>query len=215
LNAKGFFVTGTDTGVGKTVVAALLCRLLEADYWKPIQAGTEGETDSDLAVRLIAGAGGWVHPPRHTLRRPRSPHEAETHEGIAIALDDFRLPESPRPIIVEGAGGVLVPLNRSATMADLMTRLGLPVLVVARTKVGTINHTLLTLEALRVREIAVAGAILNGASDPLNRDAIEAFGGIHVLAEVPVFPSLDARALGGWIAVHGKRVRERLSDAVR
>ncbi|MDP3425805.1 MAG: dethiobiotin synthase, partial [Humidesulfovibrio sp.] len=144
------FVTGTDTGVGKTVVCAWLCLHSGADYWKPVQSGysaaTGADRDADEVARL---SGARVHPERHLLRLARSPQEAAAAEGLRIGLEDFSLPRTERPLVIEGAGGVLVPLNEDETMLDLMVRLGAPVLVAARTGLGTINHTCLTLAALR------------------------------------------------------------------
>jgi len=137
--------------------------------------------------------------PRHALRAPLSPQAAAALEGIAIALDDFAPPSPPapgrRPLVVEGAGGVLVPLSDRAMMIDLIAHLALPVVVVARSGLGTINHTLLTLAALRQRRLAVAGVILSGAPNPGNRAALEQFGRVPVLAELPWLPRIDAAAV--------------------
>ena len=191
---SGYFITGTDTGVGKTVAAAWLMLALDADYWKPVQAGLAGETDSE-AVRRMTGFGDErFHEPPYRLRAPLSPHEAAKREGIAIDLKTIRMPATPRPLIVEGAGGVLVPLNARANMADLMAELGLPVILVARSALGTINHTLLSLEALRRRRIPVA-VIMNGPRDVSNCDAISAFGNVPVIGELPVLDTIDKGAL--------------------
>lgn len=181
----GVFVTGTDTGVGKTMVAAWLVRSWQAEYWKPVQSGTREGWDAHVIRQAAPGA--VIHPSTHALPEPLSPHEAARLAGIEICLDDFHLPArlSNRPLVVEGAGGVLVPLNATHMMADLMVELDLPVLVVARSGLGTINHTLLTLEALRHRSLPVAGVVLNGPPNPANRDAIERFGKVRVIAELP------------------------------
>lgn len=180
---RGVFVTGTDTGVGKTLVSAWLARGWRAEYWKPIQTGIAEGLDADTVARL---AGVPVHPGRWLLRAPLSPHLAARHEGVAITLDDFVLPRTARPLVVEGAGGVLVPLDESGTtMAALMARLGLPVVVVARGGLGTINHTLLTLEALRGRGLEPAGVVLNGPLGEGNLSAIETFGRVPVLGALP------------------------------
>ncbi|MBF0310067.1 MAG: dethiobiotin synthase [Magnetococcales bacterium] len=187
--ASGCFVTGTDTGVGKSVAAAWLVRELDGDYWKPVQCGLEdGEGDGERVARLAGVAGERIHPERYRLNLPRSPHEAAAREGITIRLSDFVLPQSVRPLVVEGAGGVLVPLNDHDFMVDLMRHLGLPVALVARTALGTINHTLLSLEALRRRGVEVAGVILNGDPDVDNRAAICRYGQVEVLGEIPVLP---------------------------
>jgi malonyl-CoA O-methyltransferase len=192
---KGVFVTGTDTGVGKTVVSAWLMRALDADYWKPVQAGLDGETDTEAVQRLTGFPEERFHRPAYRLKAALSPHEAAAREGTAIALDAFRLPVTGRTLVVEGAGGLLVPLNDRAFMTDLMARLGLPALLVAGSGLGTINHTLLSLEALRARGLAVAGVVMNGPANPANRRAIETFGAVAVIAELPLLEPLDGASL--------------------
>lgn len=187
------FVTGTDTGIGKTMVSAWLVRSWRADYWKPVQSGELEGTDFATVRGLVPDA--VIHPSRHVLKAPLSPHEAAALEGVRIGLEDFSLPATTRPLVVEGAGGAMVPLNERDLMVDLMRRLNLPVVVVARSGLGTINHTLLTLEALARRDLRVAGVILNGPSMPANRQAIEAWSGVKVVAELPPLPSPAALAL--------------------
>ncbi len=193
----GVFVTGTDTDVGKTVVCAWLARGLGADYWKPVQTGAAGHLapGSDAAEVARLAPGTFVHPSAVVLPEPLSPHEAARRAGARIDLDALVPPATSRPLVVEGAGGALVPLNESCLMADLMQRLGLPVLVVARTALGTINHTLLTLEALRGRGLPLLGAILSGEPDAAAREAIARFGRVSVLAELPRLPRLTPDAL--------------------
>jgi malonyl-CoA O-methyltransferase len=195
---RGVFVTGTDTGVGKTVAAACLVRAWGADYWKPAQTGLADEPGDSATVAALAGLpAGRVLPPRVALRAPLAPAAAAALEGVAFDLADFTVPPRTghRPLVVEGAGGVLVPLTAEALIIDLIARLGLPVVVVARSSLGTINHTLLTLEALRSRALPVAGVILNGPADAGNRAAIERFGRVRVLAELPALPRIDADAV--------------------
>lgn len=183
---KGVFVTGTDTNIGKTLVAAWLAQHWQGAYWKPVQTGAVEGTDADAVARLAPAAE--IHPSPVVLAAPLSPHEAARRERTRIDLSSLRSPVSPRPLVVEGAGGVMVPINEIALMADLMERLRLPAVVVARTALGTINHTLLTLEALRRRNIPILGVVLNGQRNPANRQAIEHFGAVPVLAEIqPLF----------------------------
>lgn len=191
---SGIFVTGTDTDVGKTVASAALVRALDGAYWKPVQSGTADlpEGDSGIVAHL---AGVPVLPPRHNFAAPLSPDQAAALEGRSIALDDFALPACDRPLVVEGAGGVLVPLNDQVLMIDLMERLGLPVVVAARTGLGTINHTLLTLQALRARDLTVAGVVLLGPLNARNRTAIEHFGAVRVIGEIPPLAPLTPETL--------------------
>jgi dethiobiotin synthetase/malonyl-CoA O-methyltransferase len=181
---KGVFVTGTDTGIGKTMVSAWLVRSWSADYWKPVQSGIADGADADV-VRQVA-PGVVIHPSTHTLTQPLSPHEAARRDGVTITLGDFHLPETTRTLVIEGAGGALVPLNDTDLMVDLMARLGLPLVVVARSGLGTINHTLLTLEALKARALPVAGVIMSGTPNDANRKAIEHFSGLPVVGQLPL-----------------------------
>lgn len=197
MTTHGIFVTGTDTDVGKTVASAALVRALGGTYWKPVQSGTDDLPDGDAGtVAALAELPPWrVLPTRHSFAAPLSPDQAAALEGRSIALDDFTLPATYLPLVVEGAGGALVPLNDRALMTDLMARLGLPVVVVARTGLGTINHTLLTLEALRARSLPVAGVVLMGPPLPRNRAAIEHFGGVRVIGEIPPLSPLTPETL--------------------
>ncbi len=186
---RGILVTGTDTGVGKTLVSAWLMRHWPAAvYWKPVQAGLEEETDSQTVARLAALPSARVLPEGVRLQAPMSPADAARREGRVLCRHDLRPPVLNCPILVEGAGGVLVPLADDWLLVDLMAALGLPVLVVTRSTLGTLNHTLLTLEALHGRGLTVAGLILNGPPHPENHTALEHWGGVPVLAHLPRFP---------------------------
>ncbi len=203
---RGLFVTGTDTGVGKTVVSAALLQRYRAQaplrYWKPIQTGIEQDDDTAEVQRLANCRPDEVFTSGVRLPRPVSPHLAATLSGTTIDLEPLN--ESIRGQapssrwIVEGAGGVLVPINEFKTMIDLMTLLALPAVVVTRTSLGTINHTLLTLEAMRRRTVRVAGVVMVGERHPDNRAAIERYGQVEVLGEMPCFGSLDSAHLESW-----------------
>ncbi|MBZ5575240.1 MAG: dethiobiotin synthase [Acidobacteriia bacterium] len=203
---RGLFVTGTDTGIGKTVTcAALLHRyrqVLPLRYWKPVQTGIEQDDDTAEVRRLGVCRDDEVFAEGIRLPRPVSPHLAARWSGRTIAIEELTGWTGPGADaarwIVEGAGGALVPLNDSALMTDLMQALALPVLVVARSGLGTINHTLLTLEALRARSLRIAGVVMAGDKDAENRAAIEHYGDVAVVGEMPNFQPLDAGALGEW-----------------
>jgi malonyl-CoA O-methyltransferase len=195
---KGVFVTGTDTGVGKTIVSACLVRAWGADYWKPVQTGLdEDEGDTAVVARLTQLSPDRIHPPACAFGPPLSPHLA-AGSGEPISLDRLTLPASPRPIVVEGAGGALVPLNGRELMADLMARLALPVIVVAADRLGAINHALLTLEALRARDLAVAGVILTGGPFGDNAEAIARHGRTRALARLPWAVAVGPAEVALW-----------------
>lgn len=192
----GVFVTGTDTGIGKTLVSAILARALGAAYFKPIQTGLADEVGDTPTVAELAGVR--VHPPAIALAAPLSPQDAARAEGVAIDACALSLPPGDGPLVVEGAGGLLVPIDGEVLMVDLIARFGLPAVLVARSTLGTINHTLLSLEALRARGIAIAGVVLSGPPDAANRRAIETLGRVRVLAEIPRLETVDAEAVARW-----------------
>ena len=194
---NGFFITGTDTGVGKTVLSALLVAALDGVYWKPVQTGAIEGTDRN-AVRLWAvPLEEQLLPERYCFDSPVSPHLAAREAGVRIALDSFEFPEAPanRTWIVEGAGGAMAPLNEHDLMLDLMSQLELPIVVAARTALGTINHTLLTLAALRDAHLSVRGVVLIGAENAENRRAIEHYGNVRVVGNIPFVDRIHRAAL--------------------
>lgn len=195
---RRFFVTGTDTDAGKTVVCAVLMAGLRAAYWKPIQTGSLQGTDTDRLRQITALPDDHFFPERYCLSAPLSPHAAADQAGVRIDVDDFSLPRAADAFahfIVEGAGGIMVPINERDLMTDLIARLDLPVLLVARSTLGTINHTLLSLAQLKRCGIHVLGVVMNGPRNPLNRQAVEHFGRTAVLAEVEPLPELNPAAL--------------------
>lgn len=192
-----FFITGTDTGVGKTFVSAVLMAGLGAAYWKPVQSGLQEMTDTDRVRRMTGLPDHLFLPETYRLTQPLSPHAAAAHDGITICLEAFPQPDLDRypRLIVEGAGGVMVPLNSGQFMTDLMKYLNLPVLLVARSGLGTINHTLLSLEKLRRCGLEVFGVVLNGPQNLRNRQAIEHYGRLPVLAEVEPLSGIRPESL--------------------
>ncbi len=186
-NYPGLFVTGTDTEVGKTFAAASLVAVLSASYWKPIQTGPFKDHDTPEIQRLTGIGEKSIYPCSYSFPDPLSPHQAAINVEQTISLKNIKLPNLGEEefLVVEGAGGALVPLNNEDMMSDLMVRLNLPVVIVARSGLGTINHTLLTIEALRRRGVSLAGVIMNGPENTGNRSAIEQYGRIEVLAELP------------------------------
>lgn len=184
---KEFFITGTDTGIGKTLVSGMLMSALDATYWKPIQAGLEEETDTEFVQRVSKADESRIKPERFRLETPMSPHAAADIDEVEIKLTDFKLPEyKTKHLIVEGAGGLIVPINWNDTILDMIEHLNLPVLLVARSSLGTLNHTLLSLEALRKRGIEVFAVILNGEKHASNKETIEKFGNVPVFEIEPI-----------------------------
>jgi dethiobiotin synthetase len=184
-----FVVTGTDTGVGKTVFAAGLAALIGGYYWKPVQAGLDGGGDAARAVELGVPAQR-VLPEAYRLTTPCSPHRAAEIDGVTIDPARLVLP-SERPLVVEGAGGALVPLGGSLLFADVFAQWGVPAVVVARTRLGTINHSLLTLEALRARGVPVHGVAFIGEGDAAAEQAVCRLGAVKHLGRLPVLDTFQ------------------------
>jgi dethiobiotin synthetase len=197
---KDIFVTGIGTDIGKTVVSAILTEALQADYWKPVQAGSLEMTDSQRVKSLVSNTKTTFHPEAYLLEAPMSPHAAAALAGKEIVLDSIRRPQTQNRLVVEGAGGLLVPLNARHLVVDLIQHLQLPVVVVAAQYLGSINHTLLTLEALRSRSIPVRGIIFNGAPNPASEDYILKFSGIPKLLSVLPEENLDRAAIKKYAA---------------
>lgn len=177
------FVTGTDTGIGKTLISAMLAKVWGAHYWKPIQAGTDPSTDSITVADWIGKEK--VLPERYVLEAPRSPNQAAEREKLNIKLSDFELPRVDTALVVEGAGGLLVPINDQVMIIDLIKHLGIPAILVARSGLGTLNHTLLSIEALRAREIPILGVVLNGDAHEENARDIRLFGRVPIIGRMP------------------------------
>jgi dethiobiotin synthetase len=192
---SAFAITGTDTDVGKTVFAAALAGALRAHYWKPVQAGDlEIGGDSACVARLSGLPEDKILPPAYDLHTPCSPHRAAEIDGIAIDPDRLALP-AQRPLVAEGAGGALVPLGGDMLYADLFARWCLPTIVVARTTLGTINHSLMTVEALRSRGVTVHGIAFVGDAVEDSEKTICRLAGVRRLGRLPLLESLDHQAL--------------------
>jgi dethiobiotin synthase len=188
----GIFVTGTGTGVGKTFVSAILVAGLSARYWKPIQSGLHEKTDTEWVQEMTGLPSIHFYPETYRFRFPLSPHVAAEKDGILIDLELMDLPQtSGGHLIVEGAGGIMVPLNEHHLMLDLMKKLQLPILLVAESGLGTINHTLLSLDLLKNHSLQVLGVVMNGPRNPENRKAIEHYGNTAVCAEIEPLERID------------------------
>ena len=185
------FITGTDTDIGKTVVASWLSYHLKADYWKPVQTGSADDCDRECVRKLAQLSPERIHPEAYSFKAPLSPHLASKQQGVSICIDHINLPKTNNTLIIEGAGGVLTPLNQHIFMVDLMAKFLVPIIVVASSRLGTINHTCLTLALLRHYSLPILGVIINGPYNSDNKKAIEFYGKVDVLAELDFFKKLN------------------------
>jgi dethiobiotin synthetase len=189
-------VAGTDTEIGKTVFSAGLAALLGANYWKPIQAGLEGETDSQLVARLGGLSADRIVPERYSLKTPASPHQAAAIDGVRIAMDSLDVPDTGgRPLVIEGSGGLLVPLDDTTLYIDVFARWQIPVVLCARTALGTINHSLLSIEALRYRNLDILGIAFIGDGNPESERVICEIGRVRRLGRLPRLSPLTENTL--------------------
>ena len=189
-------VAGTDTEIGKTVFSAGLAALLGANYWKPIQAGLVGETDSQLVAKLGGLSADRILPERYSLKTPASPHQAAAMDGVRIAMDSLDVPDAGgRPLVIEGSGGLLVPLDDTTLYIDIFARWRLPVVLCARTALGTINHSLLSIEALRHRNLDIVGVAFIGDGNPESERIICEIGRVRRLGRLPRLSPLTADTL--------------------
>jgi dethiobiotin synthetase len=179
-----FFITGIGTEIGKTLVSAIVTEYLQADYWKPVQSGDLHWTDTMKVQSLISNTKSVFHPERHRLNAPLSPHASAALDGVQIKLSDFTLPQTSNHLVVEGAGGLMVPLNEHDVLLDLIQQLQIPVILVSRNYLGSINHTLLSFEALKQRNIPIAGIVFNGEPNPASESFIENYTQLPVLFRV-------------------------------
>ena len=204
---KQFFITGTDTGVGKTVVSAIVTKMLGGCYWKPIQSGIANEKPDRVIVQDITQL-----PDEHflsssyELQASLSPNHAAELENISIDIAHCKLPAFKRALVIEGAGGVFVPVNDHASMLDLMRHFNFPVIIVTRGTLGTINHTLLTIHALRQRQIPIHGVVFNGDLYRANQKTIEQWGGVRTLFHVPHFEDFSQIVLQQWMDEQNQKI---------
>lgn len=193
--SKSFIVAGTDTNVGKTILSSVLMAAHDdLQYWKPIQSGLEEKTDTETVRDLSECSAVRIFPEAYKLHRPLSPHLSARLDGVSIDIEQLQKPNAEH-LIIETAGGVLTPINESTLQIDLIKMWSLPVLIVARSLLGTINHTLLTIEALRQRNIEIAGVIMIGESNPENEKAIGYYGKIKMLGRIPPLEDLNRETL--------------------
>jgi len=197
MSSPRFIVTGTDTDIGKTVFAAALTGALDATYWKPVQAGTDddGTSDSEWVARLSGVRDQQILPEAYRLETACSPHKAARIDGLTIDPDHLHLPHVSGPLVIEGAGGVLVPLTNALLLADVFAQWDAPIILVARTGLGTINHSLLSIEALRTRGLPIHGIAFVGEGNADSERTIAEIGDVRRLGRLAPVPRLDRESL--------------------
>ncbi len=181
---KKIFVTGIGTDVGKTIVSAILTEKFKADYWKPIQAGNLNETDTRRVGQLISNAKTVFHPEAYCFSKAISPHAAAHSDGMKILFSKIKLPVTKNHLIIEGAGGLMVPLNAKALVMDLIPHLKAEVVLVAKNYLGSINHTLLSIDALQARGIKIMGIIFNGITNDESEQYILNYSGVKFIGRI-------------------------------
>lgn len=191
-----YFITGIGTDVGKSIASAVLVEALEADYWKPIQAGDLDNSDTIKTKALVSNFKSQFHPERHKLNTPASPHLAAKLDGVDIHIDDFNLPETDNHLIIEGAGGILVPINeREETILDLITYCEAEVILVSRHYLGSINHTLLSINQLKQKSVSIKGIIFIGDENKATESIIIQNTGVNNLGRIPMLKSINKESI--------------------
>jgi dethiobiotin synthetase len=199
---KPLFVTGIGTGIGKTIVSAVLVEKLKADYWKPVQSGDLDDSDTGKVESLVSNSVSYFHQEAYRLSQPFSPHKSAALDGIVIDPKKINAPLTSNWLIIEGAGGLMAPLNNNFLMIDLIRHLGAEVILVSQNYLGSINHTLLSVYVLKKEEIPVKGIIFNGVKDIYTKDFILEYTGLESLGHIPQLTTIDKDAIinaGGYI----------------
>jgi len=197
--SKTYFVTGIDTEIGKTIVSSILVEKLKADYWKPVQSGDLHHTDTMKVQGYISNSKSVFHPEGFRLTEPMSPHASAAIDGVEIKLTDFTIPKTDNHLIIEGAGGLMVPLNDQDMIIDLMQKLAIPVILVSKNYLGSINHTILSIEMLRMKGIELVGVIFNGEPNPETERVIQAQTGVKVLGNIPKLAEINKATVAAQV----------------
>ena len=205
-----FFITGSSTAVGRTIVSAIITEALEADYWKPIQAGDLGNTDTHKVARLVSNKNTQLLESAFNLTGFMSPHAAAEIDAVVISAKKIKRPVTKNNLVIEGAGGLLVPINDTETIADLIKPSD-KVIVVSRHYLGSINHTLLTIEALKQRKLNIFGIIFSGEANPATEQIIEKMSGVAILGRIEEEPYFDRNVVSEYAAKFKEIFAERLS----
>jgi len=192
---RKIFVTGIGTDVGKTIVSAVLTQALKADYWKPIQTGTEFDNDTERVKKLVTNSGSVFHKEAYALKASTAPHAAAKAENVRIDLESIQLPETNNTLIIEGAGGLFVPINEKDFVIDLITKFDAETILVVQNYLGSINHTLLSIEALKSRKINLLGIIVSGVENVPSEEIILQQSGIKLLGRIHKEGSFTAEVI--------------------
>ncbi len=210
--SKSLVICGTDTDIGKTIVSSFFVQGLHATYWKPVQSGTDDGTDTQTVCKLLSLKKNRYLPEVYKFKAPVSPHWAAEKESQEIDPDKLIIPKRDELLIIETAGGLMVPLNRNLLQIDQLKVWDLPIILVAKTGLGTLNHTLLSLEALKNRNLNVIGIVLNGLPHEDNPKTLEDFGNTQILAKLPIFNKLNSNILTKeW---DQQQLREKLKEYI-
>lgn len=201
-----FFITGISTEVGKTIVAAIVTEALEADYWKPIQAGDLHRTDTHKVEDLVTNTKSQFHPSAFDLETPMSPHAAAAIDGVKIQTKELMVPQTENNLVIEGAGGLLVPINDSETILDLIGS-DYKVVVVSRHYLGSINHTLLTIDKLQQSGKTIHGIIFSGAAHPTTESIIKKMSGVPILGRIDEEPYFDRNVVKEYAGILRKQLQ--------
>lgn len=192
---RPLFVTGIGTGIGKTIISAILVEKLKADYWKPVQSGDLDNSDTLKVKDLVTNITSFFHQETYKLTQPWSPHKSAAIDGIKIELEKFVIPGTKDQLIIEGAGGLMVPLNEQLLIIDLIRHLNADVVLVSQNYLGSINHTLLSINALQRYQIFVKGIIFNGENDLSSEKYILEYSKIKLLGKVPFYPNINKETI--------------------
>ncbi len=186
-----YFISGIGTDIGKTVVSAILTEALEADYWKPIQAGDLNHTDTDKVKNLVSNKNSIFHKEAYCLTQPMSPHAAAKMDEIEINLNEIKLPTTNNKLIIEGAGGLMVPINDNDLIIDFIKKIDAEVILVSQNYLGSINHTLLSIESLKARNIKIKGVIFNGDENATTEQFILSYTKVNCLGRIKQHPFIN------------------------
>jgi len=195
---RKIFVTGIGTDVGKTVVASVLVEALKADYWKPVQTGSFFSTDTSTVQKWVSNPESKFHPEGYSLKQYMSPHAAAELENVEISIASCKLPETDNTLIIEGAGGLMVPLNRKEFMIDMIEQYDAEVVLVVQNYLGSINHTLLSVDVLKHRKLKILGLVFNGPPHQLSEDIILDYCGLKVLGRINKEKELNAEVIASY-----------------